>query len=141
MFKVKQREDMENLRSLFEGLLNQMILNSQRPSVVQAREKRDSKPAFMQESPAFLDELKLLRRENKSLKENMRELQHHLQLQVSTKESELNRLKDLMSERCLIEKEDDSNETDERRDVVNDLKADFYSPRDVIEAYIARCPR
>lgn len=141
MFKVKQREDMENLRSLFEGLLNQMILNSQRPSVVQTREKRDSKPAFMQESPAFLDELKLLRRENKSLKENMRELQHHLQLQVSTKESELNRLKDLMSERCLIEKEDDSNETDERRDVVNDLKADFYSPRDVIEAYIARCPR
>lgn len=129
------------MKSLFDGLINQLILNSPRASTTQTRPKRELRPTYMQESPTFLDELKLLRRENKSLKQNMKELQGHLQLQVSSKESELNRLKDLMSESCLIEKEDNSNETDERRDVVNDLDAQVYSSRDVQYAYLDWCSR
>lgn len=128
---------MGSMRKQFDALLTHLVPQK---SATEPRTKLDTdgitpafyeQPAFYENSPAHLDEMKFLRRENKTLKGQVKTLQQQIMIQVTEKEDELNRLKGILSDRCWMEAKDDSDEIEERRDKVNDLSKPQFSPRNV----------
>ena len=94
-------------------------------------ENNEPTPTFFDQSPPHKDEMMTLRQENKVLKGQVKQLQQQIMLQVNEKETELNHLRGILSERCWLEENEEPDEDEERRDTVNDLRKVPFSPRNV----------